>query len=387
MSAASPRPRIGFEGYHSVEICVKDAKPWIDYFTKGFGFQYTARSTPEYENTSGKATHLLQCGDVRLILMEPRSDKSEVAKFLRLHPEGISHVNFQVRDLDHACKVIEEHDGTFIDFPVTEKADGTTYRHAAITTPLGDVIFRFVEVQGDPNIVPGMQRIADFRPDYNPLGITGIDHLTSNTRTLFPLISFYEHVLGLERFWNVQFHTDDLKPGSGSGLKSIVVWDPESGKIKLANNEPLRPRFDLSQIQIYVDDNRGPGIQHIAFHVSDIIKTVEHCRANGIEFLPTPKTYYEMVPERIEKQKMGKIAEPLSELERLSILIDGKDGGYLLQIFCKDQASQFGRPDAGPLFIEIIQRCGHDGFGEGNFRALFESIERQQMQQLAGTKS
>jgi 4-hydroxyphenylpyruvate dioxygenase len=176
----------------------------------------------------------------------------------------------------------------------------------------------------------------------------------------------------------VQFHTEDLKPGTGTGLRSVVVWDPDSKKVKLANNEPLGPRFDESQIQMYVEQNRGPGIQHIAFGVGDIVRTVEYCNSRGIEFLPTPRTYYELVPRRIEEQRMGRITHSLEDLERLSLLIDGADGGYLVQIFCKDQAAQFKRSDAGPLFIEIIQRCGHNGFGEGNFRALFESIELEQ---------
>lgn len=369
---------LGFLGIHSIEVAVFDSQPWLNYFTNGFGFQHTASSTGEYEKRRGYRTHTLQCRDVRIILLESVAPKSEVASYLAKHTEGVSHVNFLVRNLDATAAKLDQRYAAFIDFPLEEKVGTGVFRSVAIATPLGDVNFRFVEVQGSANIVPGQEPIADFNPEHNPLGIIELDHLTSNTRTLQPLIAWYEGVLGLERYWHVEFHTDDLKPGVGTGLRSIVAWDPESKKIKLANNEPLRPRFDESQIQIYVHDNNGPGIQHAAFRVENLLKTVETCDEKLVSFLSTPKEYYDAVPERIRAQNMGQVKEPLSELQKHGLLIDGEDGGYLLQIFCKDQATQFGRANAGPLFIELIQRNGCDGFGEGNFRALFESIERQQ---------
>lgn len=371
---------LGFKGIHSVELCVHKSETWLDYFTKGFGFQLTGESTPERESETGVATKSLRCGDVRVILLESRARGSVVDRFLSLHPEGISHVNFEVSDLGHVVSELEERYAAFLYNPLEEKNEaGGVFSHVAIATPLGDVNFRFLESSGQADLVPGQTRVADFNPSHNPLGITGIDHLTSNTRTLQPLITWFELVLGFERFWNVEFHTEDLKPGAGTGLRSIVVWDAESRKIKLANNEPLRPRFDESQIQLYVNENRGPGIQHVALHVRDLISAVEFCNASGkVNFLSTPKEYYEMVPSRIREQKMGEVTEAIEELERLSLLIDGEEGGYLLQIFCQDQATQFGDPQAGPLFIELIQRKGSESFGEGNFRALFESIERAQ---------
>jgi len=369
---------LGFVGVHSLEVCVRFTADWIHYLTDGFGFQYIARSQPDYEAKVGYATHLLRCGDCRIILLEAKNESSPVAQFLKLHPEGLSHVNFQVKDIEATERYLQSRNATFQDFVVEERVELGVYRHLSIATPVGDVSYRFVEVDGAPHCLPGQQVLEKFNPDYNPLGIVEVDHLTTNTRTLQPLISWYEDVLGLKRFWDVQFHTEDLKPGVGTGLKSIVVWDAESGRVKLANNEPLRPRFSESQIQIYVADNRGPGIQHVAFRVKDLISTVEYCNTKTIDFLPTPGAYYDETPARIISQKMGQVAESLDDLRRLSVLIDGEEGGYLLQIFCKDQATQFGRPDAGPLFIELIQRCGSNGFGEGNFRALFESIERAQ---------
>lgn len=379
MTKSEPTIPLGFKGVHSLELCVRKSKQWLDYFVKGFGFQYIASSNVERESETGVRTHTLRCADVCIVLLEPLNKTSYAGRFLSLHPEGIAFVNYEVEDLSLVEAELSAREAAFLDMPLTETVDGVTFKHVAVATPLGDVNFRFIQIDGDTDILPGQKRLAEFKSDYNPLGILGIDHLTSNVRTLQPLISWYERVLGLERFWNVEFHTEDLKPGTGTGLRSIVVWDPVSRRVKLANNEPLRPRFDESQIQVYVNDNRGPGVQHIAFLVKDIVSAVEYCNSSGnVNFLSTPHEYYEMVPARIKRQNMGKVDEPLELLERLNLLIDGEEGKYLLQIFCQDQAAQFGDPQAGPLFIEVIQRKGAESFGEGNFRALFESIERAQ---------
>jgi len=158
-----------------------------------------------------------------------------------------------------------------------------------------------------------------------------------------------QDVLGFERFGDVEFHTQNIKKGNfgGSGLKSTVMWDPASG-IKFANNEPAAPFFKSSQIYIFCEDHRGPGVQHVALAVTDILSAVRAMR-------------------------------------RLQILIDGNAANrYLLQIFMRDAAGTFNDPQAGPLFLELIQRKGDEGFGAGNFRALFESIERQQQTEGRG---
>jgi len=169
--------------------------------------------------------------------------------------------------------------------------------------------------------------------------------------------------------------------GRGSGLKSIVMYDPESG-VKFANNEPARPFFKASQINIFNEDLRGDGIQHVALGVRDILGAVRGLRARGVEFMPTPASYYEMLPARLDQHGIGQLDEPIDILKDLSILVDG-DGAkkYLLQIFLKEAAGLYNEPEAGPFFFEIIQRKGDKGFGAGNFRALFESIEREQERQ------
>jgi 4-hydroxyphenylpyruvate dioxygenase len=149
--------------------------------------------------------------------------------------------------------------------------------------------------------------------------------------------------------------------------------------VKFANNEPMRPFFKESQINIFSEDHRGDGVQHAALTVGDIIGTVRGLRERGVEFMPTPGAYYDMMPQRLVKIGVGSIDESIDVLRELEILVDGEAAKkYLLQIFLKESATILNDPGAGPFFFEIIQRKGSNGFGAGNFRALFESIERQQ---------
>jgi 4-hydroxyphenylpyruvate dioxygenase len=197
---------------------------------------------------------------------------------------------------------------------------------------------------------------------------------------MMPALLWLEHVLGFRRFWDVEFHTRDVRAEvrDGSGLRSVVMWDPASG-VKFANNEPYRPNFKRSQINVFNEEHRGDGVQHLALEVRDILGSVRGLRARGVEFMPTPGAYYDQLPARLAELGVGAIEEPIDELRELGILIDGHGAGsYLLQIFLKDAAGLYGSAAAGPFFYELIQRKGDAGFGEGNFRALFESIEREQ---------
>src|SRR6185436_3420741 len=172
-------------------------------------------------------------------------------------------------------------------------------RWFTISTPLGDVDLTFLERPDGPFLPPGFEA-SGAAPDCNPMGITGIDHLTSNLRTMRPWLDFLRDMLDCEQYWQVAFHTNDLRPGAegGSGLRSIVMWHPPSG-IKLANNEPLSPHFRKSQISIFCDDNRGAGVQHVALAVPDVCAAVEALRERGVAFLSTPGTYYDAVPQRM----------------------------------------------------------------------------------------
>ena len=186
--------------------------------------------------------------------------------------------------------------------------------------------------------------------------------------------------MGFEQFWDIQFHTQDIRhsDAKGSGLKSIVMRDPDSG-IKFANNEPKRPFFDQSQISLFVDDLRCEGVQHTALALTDIIPAVRGLSEKSVPFLSTPNSYYEALPEHLKEIGVNELDEEISTLQELGILVDGRaHKKYLLQIFLQEAASIHNDKDAGPFFLEIIQRKGDPGFGGGNFKALFKSIERQQ---------
>ncbi|MGH7331057.1 MAG: VOC family protein, partial [Polyangiaceae bacterium] len=193
------------------------------------------------------------------------------------------------------------------------------------------------------------------------------------------IVQWYEKVLGFEPFWEISFHTQDVAAdrASGSGLRSIVMWEPGSS-VKFATNEPLKPFYRESQITKFVEDNGGNGVQHIALAVTNILSTVEELRARGVAFMKTHPAYYKELPARLEKLGITNVKEELKELERLEIEIDGANDKYMLQIFMREAAGMYDEPHAGPFFYEIIQRAGDPGFGYGNFRALFESIERAQ---------
>jgi 4-hydroxyphenylpyruvate dioxygenase len=245
-----------------------------------------------------------------------------------------------------------------------------------IATPIDDLNFRFLQADRAPR--RGLDDEAGSR--LTRLSSARIDHITINTGTVLPMLLWLQHVLGLEKHWETEFHTSDVRerPGGGSGLKSLVLWDPRS-QIKFALNEPLAPNFFASQIELFRQDHGGSGVQHVAIAVHDIVGVVAGLRERGVKFAPIPATYYDQLPPRLERIGVGAIAEPLSALRRLGILVDGSGSGqYLLQIFIEDDAAFLGGSDRSPFFLELIERKGCAGFGAGNFRALFESIEHAQ---------
>ncbi len=381
------RPSIGIRRIHSIDISVHDARPWLEYFTRGFGFQLVAATSGEHLEETGTREHLLRCGEVAVTISEPVHAGSRVRRYLRLHPEGVSRLRFAVDDAGVAEERLIERNATPTEALVVQKLDdGREWREARIATPLGEVEFCFVQVADGAaanssgggagiTLLPGMKPAGDFDPKRNRLGLSAIDHLTANARTLMPVIAFCEHVLGFTRFWGVQFHTDNLRPGDGTGLRCVVMHDEASG-VKIAVNEPMRPRFNNSQPQLAVDANRGPGIHHLAFAVGDIMKAFDAAHAGDIEFLHTPATYYEALPGRIATQGITGVTQTVADLRTRGILLDGDKGGYLLQAFCKDRVNPDLGERSGPLFFELVQRCGAAGFGEGNFRALMEAMER-----------
>ncbi len=381
---------LGIKGYDGLRFVTLDLERSRNFYLEKLDFGLSAKSTSRWEENTGDRAEVYTAGDIRIEIVEPQRDDSWAAAHRRFHPAGIGKVNFEVVDIEAAWDKLAGRGATFIDEIETFQSDGGTYRHFEIASPMGNLNYGFVERDGYDTYAPGFKSVGDGGD--NKFGFTHIDHLTSNVRTLKPLVDWFGDVLGMEQYWDIQFHTsdldfddiDDIDPDKveGSGLKSIVMWDPESG-IKFANNEPRRPQFKNSQIQKYVEDFRGGGVQHAAFAMRDIVGSVAELRDRGCSFLDTPQSYYDAAPDRLAEQGVSSIDEDFEELSELGILVDGEEEKYLLQIFMEEAADYYDEPDAGPFFIELIQRKGSQGFGGGNFRALFESIERRQQAQAA----
>lgn len=324
-------------------------------------------------------SRIFRAGDATIVLTEPIQKSSPSGRYLERHPDGIGELIFSVKNVDQTFLVLSERGATPTSTVLSDSDPFGTARWFSITTPFGDTRFTFVEYQGFQSILPEFCLFSDIDASHNRFGFTHIDHITSNFLTLAPMVLWCKNVLGLQQYWGIEFHTDDVATETthGSGLKSVVLWDPYSG-VKFANNEPLQPFFEQSQIYTFVEDNRGPGIQHIALSIDNIMDSLPKLRRSGLAFMPTPQTYYRMLPQRLDRLKLS-LEESISDLEALELLVDGEGPGrYLLQIFTKELSKICDDESAGPFFLEIIQRKGDRGFGGGNFRALFESIEREQ---------
>jgi 4-hydroxyphenylpyruvate dioxygenase len=380
MTEVVKRENLGIVGWDSYEFIVGDIERSRRFYTEMMRVSEVARLETDRAAATGENAALFAAGKARVVCVTPRERGSRAERWLRRHPEGVAVLSVRVHAVDDAQKVLAERGATFVSGIVEDHDDaGRPYRHFEIATPLGDVRWRFVERAADA-LPPGFRPIGD-SSEHNPFQFQVIDHVTSNFLTIEPFVTWLRDVLGFAEYWRVHFHTSDLRPGGGgSGLASTVMWDPESG-IKLANNEPAAPNYEASQIYTFVEANHGPGVQHVAFHVPSILPTVDGLRRAGIEFLDTPMTYYDMLPERLVHQRVTNLQEDMATLKRLGVLVDGDNDRYLLQIFMVEGGLMYGDANAGPFFYEVIQRRGAQGFGEGNFRALFEAIERNQEKQ------
>jgi len=369
---------LGIKRLEGIHYYVHDLERSRRFYTEKLDFAETWRSSPDLEKTGKQKAACFEAGNIRVVCSSPAGDGGRAARFLGKHPDGVGTLIFEVKDIEKTFRLLEERGGTPICDIETFEEGGGKLRQFSITTPFGDCTFRFRQRDGSGPLWPGAVPVTG--GGKNKFGFEEIDHVTSNFQTMKPMLLWLEHVMGFEQMWEVAFHTSDVDPKrkTGSGLKSIVMWDPESNT-KFANNEPSRPFFKSSQINIFNEELRGDGVQHVALTVKDILGAVRALRANGVTFMPTPGTYYDALPERIEKSGIKKIDEDIKTLRELEVLIDGDHHhAYMLQIFLKESAGLYGDSKAGPFFYEIIQRKGDRGFGAGNFRALFESIERDQ---------
>jgi len=384
------REPLGIRRIEALHYYVRDLERARRFFVDQLDFHELGGSGPELDREGRQHAAAFQAGDAVFVLHQPVGEGGRAWRYLRKHPEGVGTVVFDVEDVERAFALLDERGGTFITDIQRFSDDVGTLAMFSITTPFGDTTFRFIERRGYQAFFPGFVPSAAAGRTGNRFGFQRIDHLTSNFQTMKPALLWMQHVLGLEQLWEIAFHTNDVaaaqKREHGSGLKSVVMWDPASG-VKFANNEPFRPFFKESQINIFAEDNRGDGVQHSALAVAEIVGAVRGLRGRGVEFMTTPGTYYDVLAERLDRIGVGQIPESLDVLRELGILVDGSaKGEYLLQIFLKEAAGREHDPEAGPFFFEIIQRKGDQGFGAGNFRALFEAIERDQSQDKSNAR-
>ena len=375
------RPSLGIQRIEALHYYVHDLERTRRFLVDKLDFVEVGSSGPEVEREGRQRSTAFRAGDALYVIHQPVGEGGRAWRYLRKHPEGVGTVVLDVEEIDRTFRLLDERGGTLITDVQRFSDDGGTLAMFSITSPFGDTTFRFVERRGYSGLFPGFVPSAT-SATCNRFGFERIDHLTANFQTMKPALLWMEHVLGFEQLWEIAFHTQDVASAKrrehGSGLKSIVMWDPASG-VKFANNEPFRPFFKESQINLFAEDNRGDGIQHSALSVRDIVGAVRGLRAAGVEFMSTPGSYFDALPERLRQIGVGTIDESVDLLRELEILVDGdKPQKYLLQIFLKEAAGRYHDPEAGPFFFEIIQRKGDNGFGAGNFRALFEAIEREQ---------
>ncbi len=345
---------------HHVEFWVGNAKQAAFFYRHAFGFSQLAYAGLE-TGQRAQASYVLAQGKIRFVLSTPLSPDHPASENLRSHGDGVFDIAFLVDDAGRAFEEAVRRGATpAVEPRVLSDAHGAV-RHAAIRT-YGDTIHSFISNDGyDGPFMPGFTE-APLAAD--SLGLLRVDHIVGNVELgrMNEWAGWYQRVLGFERF--LSFDDKDIST-EYSALMSIVMAD-ESRAIKFPINEPA-PGRRKSQIDEYLDYNQGPGVQHVALLTSDIVATVSRLKERGVGFLRVPDAYYEALPSRV-----GAIDEPLERLRNLGILVDRDEDGYLLQLFTQPVE------DRPTLFFEVIERKGSRGFGKGNFRALFESIEREQ---------
>jgi 4-hydroxyphenylpyruvate dioxygenase len=359
-------------GTDYVEFYVGNAKQSAHYYKTAFGYQSLAYAGLE-TGVSDRTSYVLKQDKIRLVLTTPLNENSPINDHLRKHGDGVKVVALWVEDATNAYEETMKRGARSFMEPTVEKDEFGEVIRSGIYT-YGETVHIFVERKNYNGIfLPGYK---EWKSEYNPesVGLKYIDHMVGNVgwNEMNTWVKFYEDVMGFVNFLSFddkQIHTEY------SALMSKVMSNG-NGRIKFPINEPAEGK-KRSQIEEYLDFYGGPGVQHIAIATDDIIGTVTQLKARGIEFLSAPPhAYYQAIPERLGVH-MDMMKEDLNAIEKLAIMVDADEDGYLLQIFTKPIQ------DRPTLFFEIIQRMGAKGFGAGNFKALFESIEREQS--LRGT--
>jgi 4-hydroxyphenylpyruvate dioxygenase len=362
-AGAKAAPRVDhmpLNGIDHLELWVGNAKQAAYFLTHAFGFTETAYSGLE-TGARDRTSHVLEQGRIRLVVTGTLRAGTDIAAHHAQHGDGVKVISLSMPDVDDAYREATARGATGLTEPYDVSDEHGKIRVADIAT-YGDTVHRFVD-RGDyfGSFMPGFAPTQ--HDDREPL-LVGIDHVVGNVELgeMNRWVKYYEDVFGMTEL--IHF-SDEAISTEYSALMSKVVTTG-NGRIKFPINEPAEG-LRKSQIDEYLEFYEGPGAQHLALSTRDIVKAVSELSAAGVEFLRTPDSYYEELPARV-----GEIAESIDDLRRLGILVDRDDEGYLLQVFTKPLG------DRPTIFFELIERHGARGFGEGNFKALFEAIEREQ---------
>jgi len=349
-------------GTDYIELYVGNAKQAAHFYKTAFGFQSLAYAGPE-TGVKDRVSYVLAQNKVRLMLTSPLHSNSPIAEHHKKHGDGVKVLALWVDDAYDAFEQTTKRGGKPFMQPTTIKDENGEVRLSGIHT-YGDVVHVFVERKNYKGVfMPGFVK---WESTYNPppAGLLHVDHCVGNVdwNQMNPRVKFYEEVMG---FRNILSFDDKDISTEYSALMSKVMSNG-NGFVKFPINEPAEGK-KKSQVEEYLEFYEGEGTQHIAIATADIVSTVKELMARGVEFLKVPSTYYDDLLDRV-----GPIEEDIEPLKELGILVDRDDEGYLLQLFTKPVE------DRPTMFYEIIQRKGAKSFGKGNFKALFEAIEREQ---------
>lgn len=350
------------QDYHHLEFYVGNAKQQAYYYRAGLGFKLKAYAGLE-TGCRTHASYLLEQGKIRFVLTSPLTPDHIAAEHIKRHGDGVRAISLEVDDCEVAFNDTTSKGAKVVQAP-TELTDGSGSVKVASIATYGDTVHTFIEKKNYRGVfLPGFEAVDTDRI-YRPAALSFVDHVVGNVEwhKMNDWVDYYEKIFGFHRFWSVddkQLHTDY------SALNSTVVASADE-RIKIPLNEPAKGKRK-SQIEEYTDFYRSAGVQHIAMHTDNIIESVRKLNENGIEFLEIPQTYYDDLEKRV-----GKIDEDIRTLAKLGILVDRDEHGYMLQLFTKTIE------DRPTVFLEVIQRKGGQSFGVGNFKALFEAIEREQ---------
>jgi len=350
-------------GTDYVELYVGNAKQASYFYRTAFGFSLVAYAGLE-TGVRDRASYVLQQGKIRIVLTSPLQPQHSIHEHLRVHGDGVRDIALWVDDAEHAFQETTKRGARGVMEPTVIHDEYGEIKKASIAI-YGDTIHTFVERRGYSGVfMPGYKpediedRIA------RPVGLKYVDHCVGNVQlgAMNTWVEFYKNVMGFRLYQH--FDDEDISTEYSALMSKVMANGNE--RIKFPINEPATGRRK-SQIAEYLEYYGGPGVQHVAMATDDIIETVSRLRYQGIEFLRVPTSYYDDLQSRV-----GKIDEPVEELAKLGILVDRDDEGYMLQLFTKPVT------DRPTLFYEVIERKGSRSFGKGNFKALFEAIEREQ---------